>query len=236
MNILQQAFNRISGGRVLDVATGNGNFAGMLIENLRDYSEIIGIDTNARAVDAARQNFQQDNFHFQVMDATRLNFPDASFDTVGMAYSLHHLENLPQAFAEMRRVLKPGGHLIIAEMYRDHQTDTQLTHVYLHHWYAAIDTALGVSHRKTYTRQQILDLVSELALRDCRFFDYTDLTQDPKDRQNIQRLEATLDQSIECIKNFPNAVELRGRSNEIRARLRAIGFHSATILIAVGQK
>jgi ubiquinone/menaquinone biosynthesis C-methylase UbiE len=236
MNTLQQAFGNLSGGRVLDVATGNGNFVGVLTENLRDYAEIIGIDTNARALDAARENFKQDNIHFQVMDATRLEFPDASFDTVGIAYSLHHLENLPQAFVEIQRVWKPGGQLIIAEMYRDNQTETQLSHVYLHHWCAAIDSALGVSHRETYTRQQILDQVSELELRDCQFYDYADLEQDPKDAQNINRLDAALDQYIERAKNMPNVIELRARSDEIRARIHSIGFYSATILIVVGRK
>lgn len=236
MNTLQQAFGNIAGGRVLDVATGNGNFVGVLSEYLRDYTDIVGIDTNSRVLDAAREHFKQDNIHFQLMDATRLDFPNASFDTICIAYSLHHLANLPQAFAEMRRVLKPGGHFIIAEMYQDHQTDAQLTHVYLHHWCAAIDTALGVSHRETYTRQQILDLVSELALHDCQFYDYADVTHDPHDAQNINRLDAALDQYCERAKNLPNAMELRTCGDEIRARLQTIGFHSATILIAVGRK
>jgi SAM-dependent methyltransferase len=236
MNTLQQAFNNISAGRVLDVATGNGNFVGALIENLRDYAEIIGIDTHTRGLDVAREKFKQDNIHFQAMDATRLDFPDASFDTVCAAYSLHHLENLPRAFAEMLRVLKPGGHFIVAEMYRDHQTDTQLTHVYLHHWCAAVDTALGVSHRETYTRQQILDLVADLNLRDVTFYDYADLTPDPKDAPNIERLDAALAQYCERAKDFPNALELRTQCDEIRARLHSVGFHSATILIAIGQK
>jgi ubiquinone/menaquinone biosynthesis C-methylase UbiE len=133
-------------------------------------------------------------------------------------------------------VLKPGGRLIIAEMYRDNQTDTQLTHVYLHHWWAAIDTALGVSHRETYTRQEILNLVSDLNLRDCQFYDYAELEQDPRDEQTINRLDAALDQYAERAKNLPNAIELLARADEIRARIHAIGFHSATGLIAVGRK
>jgi len=236
MNTLQQALNSISGGRVLDVATGNGNFVSALIENLRDYTEIVGIDTNTRALDAAREKFKQDNIRFEPMDATRLGFADASFDTVCVAYSLHHLENLPQAFAETRRVLKPEGCLIVAEMYRDNPTDAQLTHVYLHHWVAAIDTALGISHRETYTRQDILNLISDLNLRDLVCYDYADLAADPKDAQNIKRLDAALDQYCDRAKNFTNALELRARADEIRARLHTVGFHGATTLIATGQK
>jgi SAM-dependent methyltransferase len=236
MNTLQQALRNLSGGRVLDVATGNGNFVGVLIENLRDYSEIIGIDTNTRTLDAARKNFKQDHIRFEAMDAARLDFPDASFDTVCIAYSLHHLANPALALVEMRRVLKPGGSFIIGEMYCDDQTDTQLTHVYLHHWWAAIDTALGTIHRETYTRQQIRDLVSDLNLRDWAFYDYADLENDPQDPQVIKRLDTALDQYSERAKNTPNAIALHARGEELRVRVHTIGFHSATILIAVGRK
>ncbi|CAG0947905.1 partial demethylmenaquinone methyltransferase / 2-methoxy-6-polyprenyl-1,4-benzoquinol methylase, partial [Anaerolineae bacterium] len=180
--------------------------------------------------------FKQDKIHFQSMDATRLDFPDASFDTVCIAYSLHHLENLPQAFAEMLRVLKPGGHFIIGEMYRDNQTETQLTHVYLHHWWAAIDSALGITHRETYTRQNILDRLTNLNLSGWNFHDYADLEKDPHDAEVIKRLDAVLDQYRERAQNTPDAIALRARGDELGARVHAVGFHSATILIAIGRK
>jgi ubiquinone/menaquinone biosynthesis C-methylase UbiE len=236
MNSLQQIFGDLSAGRVLDVATGTGNFVGTLIENVRAYSEIIGVDTNTRALDAARKNFTQANVCFQLMDATRLDFPDASFDTVSIAYSLHHLENPPHAFAEIRRVLKSGGRLVLAESYCDHQTETQLTNVYLHHWWAAIDTALGVSHRETYTRRQILDLVSALNLRDAVFYDYADLDRDPLDTQLLQQLDDRINQYSERAKNAPDAEALRARGEELCARLHAIGFHGATTLLVIGKK
>ena len=135
----------------------------------------------------------------------------------------------------MRRVLKPGGRFIIGEMYRADQTDAQLTHVYLHHWWAAIDTALGATHRETYTRQQIRDLVSDLNLRDWAFSDYADLT-DPQDTQVIKRLDAALDQYSERAQNTPNAIALRARGEELRARVHTIEFHSATILTTAGWK
>src|SRR5512141_3036012 len=118
MNIPQQALGTLSGGRVLDVATGRGNFISTLIENLRDYIEVVGIDTNADTLEAARENFTQDNIRFAVLDAARLDFPDESFDTVCISNSLHHLADLPQVLAEMRRVLKSNGHFIVSEMYR----------------------------------------------------------------------------------------------------------------------
>ncbi len=54
-------------------------------------------------------------------------------------------------------MLKPGGHLFLSEMHRDGQTEPQLTVVYLHHSVAAVDTALGVLHKRTLTRQELVD-------------------------------------------------------------------------------
>jgi ubiquinone/menaquinone biosynthesis C-methylase UbiE len=236
MNTLQQAFNHLSGGRVLDVGTGNGNFARVLIENLKDYAEIVGIDTNERAINAARANFTEPNVRFVTMDAEHLDFPDASFDTVCLAYSLHHLANVPQVLSEMRRVLKPAGNFIIAEMYRDQQTDAQLTHVYLHHWWAEIDTALGVTHNETYTRQQIAAIAASLGLQHLTLHDYAELERDPKDAATLEALDKRIEQTLVRAQTVPNASGLQQRGAELRERIHAIGFHSATILIAVGTK
>jgi ubiquinone/menaquinone biosynthesis C-methylase UbiE len=236
MHTLQQALNHLSGGRVLDVGTGNGNFARTLIENLKDYSEMVGVDTNERVLNAARENFKQENVHFLMMDAERLDFPDASFDTVCIANSLHHLANPSQVLSEMKRVLKPGGIFIIVETYRDHQTDTQLTNVHLHHWWAAVDTALGTTHHETYTRQQIEEIVASLVLRNLALYDYAELERDPKDAAMLELLDKRIDQTLARAQTTPNAIALQQRGTELCARLHAVGFHSATDLIAIGEK
>ena len=64
----------------------------------------------------------------------------------------------------MGRVCKPGGQFIISEMYRDGQTETQQTHVALHHWWAAVDTAEGILHHETYTRQELVEITEKIGL------------------------------------------------------------------------
>ena len=65
---------------------------------------------------------------------------------------------------------KPGGQIIICEMYRDGQTDAQQTHVALHHWWAAVDTAEGILHHETYTRQEIVAITEGMSLQSLKYY------------------------------------------------------------------
>ncbi len=114
---IEKLLSTISAGNILDIATGSGGFISFLRDNLKDYSEITGIDCSERSIEAARKAHSQPNIHFQLMDATHLDFPDSHFDTVCMANSLHHMADLPTVLSEMLRVCKPGGNIIISEMY-----------------------------------------------------------------------------------------------------------------------
>jgi SAM-dependent methyltransferase len=64
--------------------------------------------------------YREDHLEVRSMDALNLEFPDASFDVVFSLSSIEHFgspENIQQAAAEMSRVLKPGGHLVIVTEY-----------------------------------------------------------------------------------------------------------------------
>ncbi len=222
----------LSGGRVLDVATGGGNFIHFLLEGLQDYTDIIGVDNNERAAATFTEAFKENpKVKFQMMDAQKLDFGDSSFDLVCISNSLHHLDPVP-VLREMKRVLRPNGFLLISEMYRDGQTETQMTHVHLHHWWAAVDTVNGIVHRETYTRQGLLDLVSELNLKDLATFDLYDLSEDPKSPDIITELEPVFERYIQRADGHP---ELQTRGKELKKRVKEIGFHSATTLVVMGK-
>lgn len=227
--------NSLSAGRVLDVATGRGAFAQYILENIKDCDELIGIDIAENYAAAFRQTLAgQPRVSFRCMDAAQLEFPDASFDTVCMASSLHHLPDPARALREMRRVLKPGGCCILTEMYSDHQSETQRTHVLLHHWWAAIDSASGVCHHETFTRDAVIDLLQAMQL-EWQFEDDRDLEPDPLDAQGIQSLDAVIDQYQRRAEKLPDAAALKERGEELRHRLHTVGVHGATQLVGVGK-
>lgn len=230
----KEILGHISGGRVLDVATGSGGFIHFLLEGLKDYSEIIGIDTNDRAKAAFLAGFKdKPNIHFETGDALQLSYPDACFDLVCISNSLHHFNQPQEVLYQMSRVLRLGGHLIVAEMYRDGQSDTQMTHVHLHHWWAAVDSTAGIVHNETYPRVKLLELVNALGLSDLKLYDLSGTDENPKAPEILAELTSVIDRYIQRATGFPN---LQERGEELRTRVTEIGFHGATTLIAVGIK
>jgi SAM-dependent methyltransferase len=227
------------GGRVLDVATGLGGMIVWMVDAFQSYDEIIGIDTTdfSERINSDEDSiFNQDNISFQQMDAQRMTFADASFDTVTISNSLHHMADPRLILAEIWRVLKPGGRIVITEMYRDNQTEEQLTHVYMHHFWAAVDSARHVTHNETYTRAELSALVGELEIDKLTLLDYANLESDPKDSKLIDMLNSRLDIYKERLQDLPNKDELLKQLDMCRQRLVDTGFHGATSLIVVGQK
>jgi ubiquinone/menaquinone biosynthesis C-methylase UbiE len=233
---IEEALNQLSGGHVLDVATGSGGFINYLIDNLQDYAEITGIDSNELSLEAARKSHTQANLRFLSMDAARMDFPDGHFDLVSIANSLHHMADLRGVLSEMVRVCKPGGQLLIWEMYRDGQTKTQLTHVYLHHWWAAVDSAEGITHFETLRRQQVVDIVEKLGLNNTQYFDSKNLETDPKDQGLIRELDGIIDRFVKRTTALNSGEDLCLRGELLRLRVHETGFHGASSLIAIGEK
>ncbi|MFW9927109.1 MAG: class I SAM-dependent methyltransferase, partial [Candidatus Thorarchaeota archaeon] len=153
----------ISGGDVLDVGTEDGDFISVLMKTLKDYKSFTGIDISDEELENARNQFKDAPVDFMVMNAESILFEDDKFDTVCMSYTIHHLENIEAVLTEMYRVLKPGGHFIIQEMYADgEQTAAQLVDRDVHHLEVKVDSLSGIPHFETLTRKRLRKLVDRL--------------------------------------------------------------------------
>ena len=106
------------GSRILEVGCGTGNLA-VLAKRLIPAAEVTGIDPDPKALARARRKAQRRGVlvRFDLAYAEQLPFPDASFDRVLSALMLHHLGSQAKvpALREVRRVLKPGGSLHLAD-------------------------------------------------------------------------------------------------------------------------
>jgi 2-polyprenyl-3-methyl-5-hydroxy-6-metoxy-1,4-benzoquinol methylase len=234
MNKVKDILQNISGGRVLDVATGAGGFIQTLVDGLKDYDEIIGIDLSDKGESALAESFKNEpRIHFRLMDAERPEFAEASFDTVCISNSLHHFQNPRLVLDNMNRILRPGGTMIVSEMVQDGQTETQMTHVLLHHWWAAVDRKNGIIHNDTYRRQELVDLIAGLGFEVIRIEDISDSVDDPKDPEIKLELEPVIERYIQ---RADGDAELQAKGKELRQRLVDIGFHSAASLIMICKK
>lgn len=97
--------------RVLDVATGTGDLA-LEIQDVCPQAEVIGSDFCAEMLVHARERGLAKTL---VADALALPFGEEEFDVVTVAFGLRNMANYEAALKEMRRVLKPGGHLLVLD-------------------------------------------------------------------------------------------------------------------------
>ena len=120
--------------RILDVATGTADMA-IRAARMLNPAGIEGIDISPKMIEVGQQKIEKEGLggkiHLQVGDSETINFPDASFDAVMVAFGVRNFENLEKGLGEIRRVLKPGGQLVILEFSRPRQPLRALYNLYM---------------------------------------------------------------------------------------------------------
>jgi len=101
------------GMKVLDVAIGTGLVSRQIVRILGARGEVIGIDPSAGMLASAARGL---GIGLMRGRAEALPFADASFDFLAFGFALRHVEDMHAAFAEFRRVLRPGGRLLALEI------------------------------------------------------------------------------------------------------------------------
>jgi ubiquinone/menaquinone biosynthesis C-methylase UbiE len=241
----------ISGGKVLDVATGSGDFIDTLMKTLKNYNSFVGIDILKKDLESAEKRFRDRSVRLMEMNAESLEFADNSFDTVSMAYSLHHLARIDKVLGEMRRVLKPGGNLIIQEEFCDgKQTEAQKTKVLQHAWDAQIDSLLGKTHRTTLTKQRIKEAIGSLRLEPVEIFESTHQVKclfcekkfkcdDPKSEKEVDDPLKEIEDNLRRLREVADPkdrIRLEKIGEELKERNRKFGNANPPILFAIGRK
>lgn len=147
--------------RILDVATGTGDFALMAVDRLHPQS-LIGADLSEGMLSVGREKVERagksDVITLQKEDCMALSFEDNTFDAVTVAYGVRNFEDLDRGLREMLRVLKPGGRLVIIELTSPVRFPMkQLFWLYAHVW---------------------MPMVGKLVSRDSRAYSYLPATME----------------------------------------------------------
>lgn len=105
------------GGSVLDLATGTGDIALLFSDEVGPEGKVIGADFCPDMIQQARarEKNQRRNLSFEVGDAMSLRFTDNSFDISSISFGIRNVDDPVKALSEMRRVVKPGGRVVVLE-------------------------------------------------------------------------------------------------------------------------
>jgi demethylmenaquinone methyltransferase/2-methoxy-6-polyprenyl-1,4-benzoquinol methylase len=102
------------GARALDVATGTGDLAIELARRVGPEGEVVGLDFSERMLELARAKAPE--LRFEQGSALALPYPDDSFDAATIAFGARNLSDLDAGLAEMARVVRPGGRMVVLEI------------------------------------------------------------------------------------------------------------------------
>lgn len=233
MEPLINYFRDIEVHRILDVGTGRGGFIHVL-KNTFPHAKIIGVDPHLKSLEAARKNYP--DLTFSEMEAEKLDFYDNSFDVVSISMALHHLPKIKKGLKEIKRVVRPEGYIIVNETISDNLNSAQEVHKMFHHFRSQIDRLTGKFHRKTFTKDAILQMLKVAELPVQFFFEQ---------RKNVNLVENDADLAekvdkmkllLEKIKGRPEYDTLHPQIEEFRTKALKYGFQPATNLVIVIRK
>jgi len=101
------------GSMVLDVGTGTGVFIPYLFGSIGKKGRIIALDIAEEMLKKARAKRFDENIDYLQADIGEIPLPDGTFDSVVCYSSFPHFQDKPEALAEIKRVMKGGGKLVI---------------------------------------------------------------------------------------------------------------------------
>lgn len=234
--MFKDTLKNYNGGKILDVGTGRGELIAYLKEAFKDYEEIIGIDSSKKSIEFCKEQFKDNNVSFVEMNGDNMDFAEETFDTVCISNSLHHMnsEEMHKVLDEMKRVSKVGGLFIICEMYRDNQSPSQMSHVYLHHLSAEMDRLRGVTHNDTFKRDEIINVAKEIDIDIVNILDYID--EEKVEKEDLNSIILSFEKRLKNLEKESIYSDLKCKMEKLKDNMSKFGLSGAAELIIIGRK
>jgi ubiquinone/menaquinone biosynthesis C-methylase UbiE len=143
--------------RWIEVACGPGLIARAMAPRV---GSVVGLDLTPAMIDKARDDAAAagvENVSFEVGDATALDLPDDSLDGAITRFSLHHIPAPVRVLEEMRRVVKPGGYVVVSDFVTDDDGAAAA-------WQEQIERLRDPSHWALLTPARIAALAEQVGL------------------------------------------------------------------------
>jgi SAM-dependent methyltransferase len=232
MSELERRLQSLRPSRMLDLATGRGGGAAWL-QSLFDCPGIpvVCVDITDRGFRSGAEALSTPRVLPLLSKAGSIAVRSGSVGLVSVINSLHHFPRPEAAVAEMRRIAGPGSAVLIAEMHRGVRTEAQRTHMLIHHWWAAADRLMGLSHAETFTDIELRRLAEGLGASELLVEEQEAEADDPFDAEVRKRLEAACDGYLERLAARPGTDTLIARGRRLRSRIAERGFSPAPRLV-----
>lgn len=232
MEPLTLFFKDIKIENILDIGTGSGDFINTLKETFAD-AKITAVDPDKDSLATARTRFP--DIGFSEMVAENLQFNDNSFDLVSISMALHHLNKIRKGLTEMKRVVKPGGWIIINELISDNLNPAQEVHKMYHHFKSRIDRMTGICHRETFTKAAILQMLKTAAIPVQFFFEYNQEINLTESDEELEQRVKKMEEALERIKGRKEYDLMKPEIDTFKEKARVHGFQPATKLVIAGR-
>lgn len=138
---------------ILDVATGTADVALMTYKILKP-KKITGIDISDGMLALGREKVNKQNLSAYIElyngDSENINYPDNTFDAVTVAFGVRNFQHLEKGLAEMLRVLKPGGKLVVLEFSKPSNTGFKSLYKFYMHKIAPNAGGLIAKNKEAY--------------------------------------------------------------------------------------
>lgn len=116
------AMELVANQKVLDIACGEGYGSSLLAAKAL---HVTGMDIDASTIESATAKYKKDNLSFVLSSAEKISAPDSTFDIVVSFETLEHLQHQEAMITEIKRVLRPGGILLISTPDKTNYTDNR---------------------------------------------------------------------------------------------------------------
>ena len=152
--------------RILDAASGTGDLTLQLLK--LNPASIESLDFSEKMLDVQREKISDDRVNIIQGDVTQMPYPDNEFDLITVGFGVRNFADLDAGLSEMKRVLKPGGHLIVIENFNKQGFFiTMLDKVYCGMLLPLVGNTVSGSEAYTYLFKSIkdFDTVEEFSAR-----------------------------------------------------------------------
>lgn len=158
--------------RILDAASGTGDLTQQLLK--LNPGSIESLDFSEKMLDVQREKISDNRVNIIQGDVTQMPYPGNEFDLITVGFGVRNFADLDAGLSEMKRVLKPGGHLIVIENFNKHGFFiTMLDKVYCGMLLPRVGNTVSGSEAYTYLFKSIknFDTVEEFSAR-CKKLDF----------------------------------------------------------------